>query len=224
MLNEVKGNMYDWVTHTWNPVKGVCPHDCTYCYMKKWGIKMKPARLVLSELKTDLGSGNTIFVGSSCDMWASAIPKNAIEMVLNHCQKHPDNTYVFQSKNPNRFSNIMLPQNTMLGTTIESDQWHTAMKFSPTPWVRAESMIWLKEMGQAGFITIEPVMNFHLESFVEMIKAAAPSFVNIGANTNSKIKLEEPSSAKLQAFINELLQFTEIREKSNLKRILSTTE
>ena len=29
MLNEQKGNMYGFVTHTWNPIKGKCFHcDC----------------------------------------------------------------------------------------------------------------------------------------------------------------------------------------------------
>jgi hypothetical protein len=66
-LNTSKGNMYDFVTHTWNTVKGECYHDCSYCYMKRWG-KLKPARFDQKELKTDLGSNNFIFVGSSCDM------------------------------------------------------------------------------------------------------------------------------------------------------------
>jgi len=29
-LNESKGNMYEFVTHTWNAIKGECKHDCTY--------------------------------------------------------------------------------------------------------------------------------------------------------------------------------------------------
>lgn len=33
--------MYDFVTHTWNTIKGECPHDCSYCYMKKWGMQHK---------------------------------------------------------------------------------------------------------------------------------------------------------------------------------------
>ena len=28
--------MYPWVTHTWNVIKGKCPHDCSYCYMKRF--------------------------------------------------------------------------------------------------------------------------------------------------------------------------------------------
>ena len=33
-LNKQTGNMYPFVTHTWNPIRGKCPHDCLYCYMK----------------------------------------------------------------------------------------------------------------------------------------------------------------------------------------------
>lgn len=40
VLNEQKGNMYNFITHTWNPIKGKCWHDCSYCYMKKF--KQKP--------------------------------------------------------------------------------------------------------------------------------------------------------------------------------------
>lgn len=58
MLNKSKGNMYSWVTDTWNPIKGVCSHGCSYCFMRKWG-HLKPIRLDNSEFKTDLGKGNS---------------------------------------------------------------------------------------------------------------------------------------------------------------------
>ena len=25
--------MYEFITHTWNPILGKCPHDCKYCYV-----------------------------------------------------------------------------------------------------------------------------------------------------------------------------------------------
>lgn len=62
MLRPTKGNMYDFITHTWNPIKGECPHGCTYCYMKRWGAQ-KPLHLDEKEMRTGLGSGNYIFVG-----------------------------------------------------------------------------------------------------------------------------------------------------------------
>jgi len=31
-LYKSKGQMYEWVTHTGNVIKGECPHDCEYCH------------------------------------------------------------------------------------------------------------------------------------------------------------------------------------------------
>ena len=86
MLNPVKGNMYSFVTHTWNSIKGRCPHDCAYCYMKRFGYQ-KPVRLDEKELKTGLGQDNFIFVGSSCDMWADEIPEVWINRTLDVCDR-----------------------------------------------------------------------------------------------------------------------------------------
>ena len=63
MLNKQKGNMYGFVTHTWNAIKGKCPHDCEYCYMKVF--PQGELRLDEKEFKTDLGRNNIVFVGSS---------------------------------------------------------------------------------------------------------------------------------------------------------------
>lgn len=222
MLNESKGNMYDWVTHTWNPVKGTCFHNCEYCYMKKWGNKQKPVRLVESELRTNLGSGNTIFVGSSCDMWAKDIFPSWISRTLACCDKYCQNTYLFQSKNPRRFhffeSEIL--SNSIWGTTVESDLWHTEMGNSPHPLARLDVMRNLKESGLKTTITIEPVMAFS-KKFIDYIFDAKPDWVNIGANTYGNVKLKEPSADALKNFIDQIQGVTEVKIKPNLKKLLN---
>ena len=92
-LNISRGNMYEFITHTWNTVKGECYHDCSYCYMKRWG-KLNPVKFDDKELKADLGNGNFIFVGSSCDMWSTQISDAWISDTLQHCDKF-DNSYLF---------------------------------------------------------------------------------------------------------------------------------
>ena len=89
MMNESKGNMYGFVTHTWNPIKGKCSHDCSYCYMKVY--KQSPLHLVEKELTDDLGSGNFVFVGSSTDMFAEDVPADWIIKVIDACRKFPKN-------------------------------------------------------------------------------------------------------------------------------------
>lgn len=69
--------MYPFVTHTWNAIKGICFHDCPYCYMKKFD-GLLPVRIDPKELKVNLGNGNFIFVGSGTDAWAFDIPSDWI--------------------------------------------------------------------------------------------------------------------------------------------------
>ena len=214
MLNEAKGNMYSWVTHTWNTVKGECPHGCTYCYMHRWG-QQKPVRFDESELKTDLGSGNFIFVGSSCDMWADIIPEEWILKTLNHCEQF-DNTYLFQTKNPKNIRRI-LPAKSRVCVTIETNRWYPEiMKDSPPPEARVEQ---IKLIRHPVYITIEPIMDFDLDDMLRMMYYCSPQQINIGADSGNN-NLPEPSKDKLEQLIFALKIYYTIDRKSNLKRLL----
>jgi len=215
-LNRSKGNMYDFVTHTWNTVKGECPHGCSYCYMRRWG-KQPKLRFDEKELKTDLGSDNFIFVGSSCDMWADDIPAEWIQKTLKHCcLSHND--YLFQSKNPARIwaNREILPACTTVCTTIESDIWHYGS--CPKSSYRANYMNRLSNYFET-YVTIEPICDFNLYHLVELIKLCHPKQVNIGADSGNN-NLPEPSKEKILALIDELKKFTIIDQKRNLKRLL----
>lgn len=223
-LNKVKpnSNMYGWLDATWNTVKGKCPHDCEYCYMKKWG-EQPELHFDEKELKIDLGKDNFIFVGSSCDLFADAIPEKWIVDTLSHCNKF-DNKYLFQSKNPERIITMRhhLPDydHVILGTTIESNRTFKGMCKAPTPIKRAKEIVRAQFFGYKTMITIEPIMQFDLEDMVAIIELCSPQFVNLGANTNSKVKLQEPRSEKIMALINRLKEFTEVKIKPNLKRLM----
>jgi hypothetical protein len=213
MLNKQQGNMYSWVSHTWNTIKGKCPHQCEYCYMNVY--PLKDVRFDDKELNTNLGKQNTIFVGSSCDMWAEQIPTKWIIYTLEHCKKYIDNIYLFQSKNPNRFDDFILPPKVILGTTMETN-WTNAFSVAPPVLERYHSM---KNYQCRKMISIEPIMDFDLKPFVKMIHDINPSFVSIGADSKGH-NLPEPSSIKVKQLIKALNQFTEVKVKNNLKRII----
>lgn len=216
-LNTSKGNMYEFITHTWNTIKGECFHDCSYCYMKRWG-KLNKVRFDSKELKTDLGTGNFIFVGSSCDMFAENIPDEWITKTLEHCQKF-DNKYLFQTKNPQRILNFKLPKS-VICTTIESDLFYSEiMANSPKPYERAKYMKMLSNCGFETFVTIEPILDFNIDSMVELLKQCSPEQVNIGADSGRN-NLPEPTKEKVLQLVSELQKFTIIHNKSNLQRLL----
>lgn len=214
-LNISKGNMYSFVTHTWNAVKGQCYHDCSYCYMKRWG-KLNPVRLDAKEFKTDLGSGNSIFVGSSCDMFASDIEPTWIRKVLEHCAKF-DNDYLFQTKDPSAILNYTLPDNSVVCTTIETNRYYQPMMgLSPSPHKRAIAMT---RIVLPKYVTIEPIVDFDVKELLEYVKMCNPIQVNIGADSG-KNGLPEPSKEKVLELIEGLKEFTTIDKKKNLSRLL----
>jgi len=217
-LNLSRGNMYPWITHTFNTIKGECPHNCSYCYMHKWG-KQKPVRFDEKELKTDLGKGNFIFVGSSCDMFAKEIPGEWIIKTLEHCSKY-NNYYLFQSKNPRDFIGFapFMPDKIHLCTTIETNRWYSKiMNNSPGPIERG--IHFSKIPIEEKYITIEPILDFDLHELVELIHTCYPQQVNIGADSGNN-NLPEPSKEKIIELINELEEFTTVEKKSNLNRLL----
>ena len=216
MLRESKGNMYPFVTHTWNPIKGRCSHDCEYCYMKRF--PLKELRLDEKELRTDLGSGRFIFVGSSTDMWAENVPQEWIEKVLNCCNKARSNTYLFQSKNPGNFYGNDFPPKIKLGTTIETNRIYPCMGNVPPPWERSNHMIAYSARGFHTIITIEPILDFDLDEMVDLMHFINCDWVNVGADSQGH-HLPEPSAEKVKALIEELRKFTTVKIKSNLKRI-----
>lgn len=216
-LNKQKGNMYGFIDYTWNTIKGKCPHDCSYCYMKRWG-QLNPVHFDRRELKTDLDQGKFIFVGSSCDMFAEVIPFEWIFATLEHCKKF-DNLYMFQSKDPERMA-IFMPNikgGSIVTTTIETNRAFPVISEAPKPYERLRGMQKFKKCYR--HVTIEPIMDFDLQEFVEMIREIGPKQVNIGADTQGN-NLPEPPGEKVFELMKLLKDFTTVVPKKNLSRLL----
>lgn len=237
-LTKSKGNMYDWVTHTHTHLRGECPHGCKYCYVQAMerryhgGHYAGELRLDEESLKINYGSGKTIFIDNCNDLFADGVKAEWIIVVLHQCEKYPDNTYVFQSKNPKRMfyylKNIMF--DFMAGTTIETDINNSGVWSSACPSVidrfralndatQTMSKRWFTKSGL--FITVEPILKMADPiNFARMIADANPTFVNIGADSKGH-GLNEPTAAELRLFIDELNAYgVNIRKKINLDRIL----
>jgi DNA repair photolyase len=226
-LNTSKGNMYEWITHTWNTVKGECPHECSYCYMsairRRFNKGPQPPRFDETELRTNLGVGNFIFVGSSNDLFADGIPDEWIIRTLDHCAKF-DNRYLFQSKNPARildFINHPVFCRSVVCTTIESSyHFPDFMGRTDEPIIRSRAMRELSRRGVLTYVTIEPIMKFHLNTLVEYVAECNPTQVNIGADSGHNL-LPEPSRDNVIALITDLKKFTTVKQKTNLARLLN---
>ena len=217
MIRESKGNMYEFITHTWNPIKGECQHDCSYCYMKRWG-NLNPVRLDEKDFRTDIGEGNFIFIGSGTDMFAPDIPDEWISKVINKCYEHNKNRYLFQSKNPDKMLDYFYTMESKFCITLESNiHYKEIMRNSPTPINRVHAVS--TRNIKIDYITIEPILKFDLRPFIDMIEKCEPGQVNIGADSGHN-GLPEPSEEEIQNLIY-WLEYAGIKvfKKKNLKRL-----
>ena len=223
MLNKQKGNMYEFITHTWNPIKGKCSHDCSYCYMKQMVPHNNPPRIAEHEFLTDLGTGNFIFIGSSTDMFAEDIPSQWITRVLDYCKLQHDvgnkNAFLLQSKNPQRFLEFVehpIAKRCVFGTTIESNRFYPEiMCKAPQIEERVEAMEKMANLGFTTMVTAEPLLSFDLEQMLEYIKRCHPKKVNIGKNSCRNIELPEPSKEEVKQLIDGLADIPKIEVKEN---------
>lgn len=235
-LKKSHGNMYDWVTHMHTHLAGECPHGCGYCYVQtnprgvspRW--KGEP-RLIEEELRVDYSKKwwdekdkiwkieKTIFIEHMGDLFAEGIDPHWVDLILAHCNKYPDNTYIFQTKDPGRahFGIKVFPPKFMIGTTLETNRDYKDTN-APQPMYRYIGIS--KFIGVKTFVTIEPIMDFDMYPFLNWIKNINPDFVNIGADSK-RCNLPEPSPAKIIEFISGLkASGVHIKKKSNLDRLL----
>ena len=219
--------MYPWVTHMHSVLGGECQHKCSYCYVKKLGRKRDPRfsgniRLLKEEMNVNYGTGKTIFIEHLNDLFSYSVPDQIIFQILEHCRRYPNNKYIFQTKNPERYSKIPLslfPPKYILGMTIETNREIPGISFAPKPFFRFSAATCL-DLAIPFFITIEPIMDFDLNEFSTWIYTLKPDFVNIGADSKGH-NLPEPTAEKVESFIKVLEDNEiEIREKHNLERIM----
>jgi len=229
-----KNNMYDWIGYCWNPLAGRCEHRCSYCSTNRLRSRFDVCknkyegkyRIIEREIKNLYDKhhdAQTVFVCSQNDLFEKSVPWFIIDRITDHCEKYSRNTYVFQSKNPLKMLYHHYPGG-IYGTTIETNRVKYLKKYSASTTStayhqRIEGITNKRYLDYKTFVTIEPIMDFDIEILVKDLYFIRPDFINIGADSK-KNNLPEPNKEKVVDLINRLKEFTEVRLKSNLKRII----
>lgn len=225
---------------TWNCFKG-CKFDCTYCNARRLALTRLAhlpqyadgfyPRLVEQAMGQTFQDGDFIFIAYMGDIaWAC---RGELEAIMARVSMFPLTTFLMLTKAPSIFLEwqeawgFEPPLNMYLGATIESNIDHKVTK-APPPEKRYQAMVQLQHPHK--FISIEPIMNFHLRTMVDWIKEIGPEIVEIGPD-NYNNNLPEPASFvsgcrapwKVRTLLEMLRDFVPtVVEKPGLSRLLDS--
>ena len=225
-FSNARGEMYPFVTHTHNPIKGGCwnilhGYGCRYCFVgiKQLGRGQYNDALILheDELKDQYKPGKVYFVGSAVDMFHPNVSDDDIGRILSNCdlwqRQCPASLekpkYLFQTKNPERFQKFLgeIPLDSTLATTYETDdeKLYGAMSRAPKPNERLEAM--QKVYEEAGdlysfMLSVEPIMkHLSLGRFVDKVVQIPWDLVSIGADSCEAIAREKQPAIDYLTFL-----------------------
>ena len=178
------GNMFSFISQTWNPLGGHCSHECTYGWCTKLIEQRKMPKyqgkpyVVEKELERSFAVDEFVFVQDMTDFCAGDVPDEARLRVLEVI-RNSKATFLLLSKNPRVYLNLIednqVPLNVILGVTLESNLSHwtlgkewfyrDAISKAPSPSWRLQLLKSLANVSPVPlFIAVEPVLDFSLGS------------------------------------------------------------
>jgi len=143
----------EWTDYTINPVKGLCPMACPYCYARamykrfKWNPKIRYTGMLDSGPQT-LPVDSRVFVGSTFELFGDWVKPEWMQEILDYCKMMNRVTWIFLTKQPqNLIKWSPFPENCWVGVSAtDSVQYATAA-------------YWLKEIeAKVKFVSFEPLL------------------------------------------------------------------
>ena len=158
----------EWCDYTFNPVTG-CLHGCPYCYARKMANRLKgrygypadePFKPTFHRVKlwdTFPKKPSRIFVSSMGDLFGEWVPREWIDRVLDVVRINYKHTFIFLTKNPNRYSEFVFPANAWIGYSTTGQLHHK----------------WdIRHQDNIKFVSLEPMaeaINASLEGYTQRI-------------------------------------------------------
>jgi len=103
MANKTK---IEWCDYTINPVKGLCPVGCQYCYARamykrfKWNQEIRYDRYLMPEMIEGIQQPSRIFVGSTMELFGEWIYPHWMEHIFTMVKHYKEQTFIFLTKKP----------------------------------------------------------------------------------------------------------------------------
>ena len=196
-----RGDMFPDVI-TRNIIKGKCPGECGYCYMRHGKLTKieayhKPFHIVEKELAYKFKPDMVYFIGSATDIWSPAVPveqQTTLIQKLNESDVPESAWFLFSTKFVKGYLRhfYSFPANTILSVTFESDKNadYERVSLAPHPETRLLHLKLLKRRIVDNnypyklMVNMEPALSFNVDSMLEAIEEIRPDFMVFGADTS----------------------------------------
>jgi len=121
----------EWCDYTVNPVKGLCPMACSYCYARAmykrfgWNPGLRYDRGGPLDIlwRNEPEAGSRIFVGSTMELFGEWIRYEWLATIFRRCVQHPKLTFIFLTKQPQNLQKWSpFPDNCWVGVSVCDDK------------------------------------------------------------------------------------------------------
>lgn len=138
----------EWTDYTWNPIKGICPVGCWYCYARRIYRRFElDPDLRIKEIRYCPQKPSKIFVCSTIELFHPAIPKKWRDTIFKFIEDCPQHTFQILTKFPQNIDRPM-PDNVWLGVTVTNiDDFWKARRLGQIPSAKIK------------FISFEPLLS-----------------------------------------------------------------
>lgn len=223
----------EWCDYTLNPVKGLCPMKCSYCYASKIYRRFKwdPEIRFNAKWWWDLVEiekkkvPSRIFVGSTMELFGDWIKPEWAEEIFDAVRDYDNHTFIFLTKRPeNLIKYSPFPENCWVGVSVPR-YWDDSAIGHPEAFQRISKLGEIE--ATVKFVSFEPLQEAIASNFDfgldRAFKAYGIKWVIIGQQTPAS-----PKTAPKVEWIREIIEAADkagipVFLKNNLAPLIDTS-
>ena len=180
----------EWCDYSLNPVKGLCPVACSYCYARRmykryhWNETIRFEHATFLRELGQIHKPSRIFVGSTMDLFGDWVQKEWMEQILDVVKYLKQHTFIFLTKRPAGMAQWSFPDNCWVGVSM-TEPFPVTFPLKHLAAVQAK----------VKFVSFEPLLEWgYLSRIGESLERAGVNWVIIGQQTPvSKKTAPEPA-------------------------------